>query len=217
MNKNINLSTISSSFLLGVSCLVVMAAVMFVSPLIAKADTTITRQLEVGSRGTDVSNLQTFLAQDATLYPQGLVTGYFGFLTKAAVSNFQSRNGISAVGRVGPVTLPILNAQMATDINSPTILNVSVNTNTNNATVYWNTNENARGVVYYDSNPLVTYERTNSVDVSGNTAKTDTNYNTSQSVLISNLQSNTTYYYLIYSTDQFGNVSVTWPSTFRTN
>jgi len=60
---------------------------------------TLTRQLELGMRGDDVSSLQTFLAQDVTIYPQGLVTGYFGSLTKSAVSNFQARNGISTVGR----------------------------------------------------------------------------------------------------------------------
>jgi len=33
----------------------------------------------------------------------------------------------------------------------------------------------------------------------------------------SNLQSDTVYYYLIYTTDQSGNVSVTWPASFHTN
>lgn len=211
-----NFPKISSSLLLGVGCLVVLATITMISPSIVRADTLI-RQMEFGSTGTDVSQLQSFLAQDATIYPQGLVTGYFGTLTKTAVANFQTRNGIAPVGRVGPITLIALNNQMSTDINSPIISNVSINTNSNNATVYWSTNENARGIVYYDSTPLVTYERTNSVDVSGNTARTDTNLNVSNSVLIQGLQSNTVYYYLIYSTDQFGNVSVTWPATFKTN
>jgi len=35
-------------------------------------------------------------------------------------------------------------------------------------------------------------------------------------VSLQNLQPNTTYFYLIYTTDQKGNVSVTWPSTFQT-
>src|SRR3989338_7152445 len=93
----------------GVAAFVV---VLFSAAVIAPA-ATLNRQLQVGMSGSDVSALQTFLAADVTLYPQGLVTGYFGNLTKAAVSNFQSRNGISPVGRVGPVTLAVLNAQMA--------------------------------------------------------------------------------------------------------
>ncbi len=208
----------SFDFLLGAGLIV--TAMFFMSmPAISYADT-LNRQLQLGMSGTDVSALQTFLAKDATLYPQGLVTGYFGFLTKSAVSNFQSRNGLDAVGRVGPLTLPVLNVQMANGMASsasaPYISSVFVNANRNSAAVSWNTNEYANGVVYYSTSPLSTYERANSVDVSGNTAMTDTGFRTSQNVSISGLQANTVYYYLIYTTDQSGNVSVTWPSTFQT-
>lgn len=199
--------------------LIAVSALVIGMPLLASA-ATLTRQLEVGMSGADVSALQTFLAKDATLYPQGLVTGYFGPLTKAAVANFQSRNGIAAVGRVGPATLPVLNLQIAqgmnTDVNAPLITSVTTNVSTSTATVIWNTNESARGVVYYSSSPLVTQEHLNSVDVSGNIATNDGNSRTSQNVMISGLQPNTTYYYMVYTTDVAGNVSVTWPTTFRT-
>jgi peptidoglycan hydrolase-like protein with peptidoglycan-binding domain len=181
---------------------------------------TLTRQLQLGSRGSDVGSLQTFLAQDATLYPQGTISNYFGFLTKSAVANFQVRNGLPGVGRVGPATLPVINAQMNGGMSSTNgaaaIGNISVSTARTNATVNWATNESAKGLVYYSTSPLVTYERENSVDVSGNSAYTDTNIRTTQNVYLSNLQANTTYYYLIYATDQNGNVSVTLPTTFQT-
>lgn len=45
---------------------------------------------------------------------------------------------------------------------------------------------------------------------------TDSNLNISQNVALSNLQANTTYYYMIYTTDSSGYVSVTWPATFQT-
>ena len=190
------------------------------APLFASAET-LNRQLEVGMSGADVSALQSFLAQDATLYPQGLMTGYFGLLTKAAVANFQARNGLPAVGRVGPMTLPVLNAQMAGGTGGDDIVanisNVNASSGSNSATVSWNTSESAKGVVYYSSSPLVQHEGWNFVGVSGSTAMTDTSLRTSQSVSISNLQANTTYYYLVYATDQAGNVSVTVPSTFRTS
>lgn len=197
-----------------------VSTLMLAMPFISLADT-LTRQLEMGSRGADVSALQTFLATDVTLYPQGLVTGYFGFLTKSAVANFQTRNGIASVGRVGPQTLPVLNAQMAGGMSgnngaAPAITDVQANRNNTSATISWNTNEPARAVVYYSTSPLTMYERTNAVDVSGNTASTNTNYNTSHNVALANLQSNTVYYYLVYTTDQDGNVSVTWPATFQT-
>ena len=79
--------------LLFASGLMIIAMFLMILPNISSADT-LYRQLQVGSRGADVSSLQTFLAEDPSVYPQGLVTGYFGFLTKSAVSNFQSNNGM---------------------------------------------------------------------------------------------------------------------------
>jgi Putative peptidoglycan binding domain/Purple acid Phosphatase, N-terminal domain len=201
---------------------IVTAFALMVLPSIAKADS-INRQLETGMTGSDVSTLQTFLAQDPTMYPQGLVTGYFGFLTKAAVSNFQTRNGLDSVGRVGPLTLPVLNLQIANGMHSttygraPSITSVAIGLSNNNATVNWNTDELAKGVVYYSTSPLGTYERENSVDITGSSVMTDTSLKFTQNVSIPNLQANTTYYFMIYSTDQAGNVSVTWPSTFHTS
>ncbi len=219
MNK-ITTTLKSYSTYLPVLAFIVTALFVTLIPSITNADT-LYRQLQVGSRGADVSSLQTFLAQDPTLYPQGLVTGYFGFLTKSAVSNFQSRNGISAVGRVGPQTLPVINAQMALGTSggtAPTIVSAGVNNiNRNSATVNWYTNENAKGLVYYSTSPLSLGEHLNSVDVSGNTAMTDAGFRTSQSVVLQNLQPNTTYYYLAYVTGATGNVSITWPATFTTS
>ena len=181
----------------------------------------LTRSLGIGSTGSDVSALQVFLAKDVTLYPQGLITGYYGFLTKSAVSNFQSRNNISPVGVVGPVTLPVLNAQMGGgtfgDASAPVISGVSTGTAQHSATVAWTTNDSATGTIYYSTAPLSLYEQENSVAVSGaQSASTDTSLRTYQSVALSNLASNTTYFYMIYSTDQAGNVSVSVPSTFHT-
>ncbi|MFH1820659.1 MAG: ABC transporter substrate-binding protein [Candidatus Nealsonbacteria bacterium] len=47
--------------------------------------------LEVGSRGSEVTALQTCLAKDASIYPQGQVSGYYGNQTKAAVAKFQEK------------------------------------------------------------------------------------------------------------------------------
>ena len=139
----------------------------------------------------------------------------------AAVINFQSRNNIPTVGRVGPMTLLALNAQIDGTTTSvggaATIYNKSISTNRNSANVIWNTNTPTTGVVYYSTTPLVTYEHLTSVDVSGSVAATDFNLTTSQNVLISNLQSNTVYYYMLYSTDQSGNVTVTVPGMFQTS
>lgn len=216
MTKTLNLT----HFLFGTS-LIIMAFFLMSSPVSTSAET-INRQLELGMSGSDISAMQSYFAEDPTIYPQGLVTGYFGFLTKSAVANFQSANGLPSVGRVGPATLPILNAKMSsgnsggTSGSAPSISNVTINASSDRAVISWITNENARGLVYYDNKPLVTYEHLNSADVSGATVRVDNNYHVYQNIPLTNLQSNTTYYYLIYTTDQQGNVSVTWPTSFRT-
>ncbi|KKW19898.1 MAG: NlpC/P60 family protein [Parcubacteria group bacterium GW2011_GWA2_51_10] len=59
----------------------------------------LSRDLSVGSRGSDVTTLQNFLV--AQNYPGGgswMVTGYFGQATRAAVMNFQRSRGLAATG-----------------------------------------------------------------------------------------------------------------------
>ena len=177
------------------------------------------RELEVGMTGSDVTALQVFLAADPSLYPQGLVTGYFGMLTKAAVANFQVQNGIPSVGRVGPMTLPVLNALLGGSANNgsaPTISSVSLSVGTSTARVNWNTNESAKGIVYYDTAPLSIFESGNTVSVTGTQAISDTGLRLSQSILIANLQPNTTYFYVVHSTGATGYTNITWPATFTT-
>ncbi|MES2087550.1 MAG: peptidoglycan-binding protein [Patescibacteria group bacterium] len=220
MTNSITFSKVSNYVLVQVG-LVAVAFMAFAIPFLTHA-AVLNRQLDIGMSGSDVSALQLFLAKDPSLYPQGIVSGYFGALTSAAVANFQTRNGIASVGRVGPVTLAALNAQMGggvstgADIYAPVISSVGVNTTSSSASVSWNTSEFAKGVVYFSATPLTTYENPHTVDVSGNTAMTDSSLRTSQNVVLSGLQSATTYYYLIYVTDASGNVSITLPSTFRT-
>lgn|ERR1035437_6138131 len=96
---------------------VVFAFLFIVSLPMTSQASTLTQQLDIGSSGTSVAALQSFLAQDNTLYPQGLVTGYYGFLTKAAVSNFQSRNGLVADGKFNKETIEIFDNQRINGMN----------------------------------------------------------------------------------------------------
>ncbi len=75
----------------------------------------------------EVSRLQNFLAQDSSIYPQGLITGYFGPATESAVQRWQSRHGVvssgspdtTGFGYVGPKTRLAMSCQRS--INIPTI------------------------------------------------------------------------------------------------
>ncbi|OGF62894.1 hypothetical protein A2662_04520 [Candidatus Giovannonibacteria bacterium RIFCSPHIGHO2_01_FULL_45_33] len=68
-----------------------------------------TKTLQRGMTGDEVKELQEFLKQFPEIYPEGLVTGYFGSLTEAAVKRLQEQNGIETVGVVGPKTRAKLN------------------------------------------------------------------------------------------------------------
>lgn len=205
------------------SVALVLASFVLVSSAFADV---LYRQLEQGMTGVDVSALQTFLAADPSIYPQGLVTGYFGPLTFSAVSNFQSRNGIATVGRVGPITLAAINRLNGNiggsdDTSAPLIRSVTVTTFATSMNVTWTTNEQASSAVYYSLAPIALTEGltggSDSVAVSGTpVGGTTGGLRTSHNVNVPNLQANTTYYYVIHAMDQAGNTNVTWPATFRT-
>lgn len=203
------------------------ALAAMIIPAITQAES-LTRYLSVGMSGSDVSSVQAFLATDSSLYPQGLVTGYFGSLTKAAVSRFQSRNGISPIGRIGPATLPVINAQMVagnggmntgTDRRAPTIGGVSVSTSASAAILSWNTDEAAAALVYYSPSPITALEasETTSVTIYATAATANLSPQLAHSATINGLNSNTTYYYVLYVKDINGNESVSSMQTFRTN
>jgi peptidoglycan hydrolase-like protein with peptidoglycan-binding domain len=79
------------------------------------------KTLKRGMRGEEVRNLQIALAHPPIggpeIYPEGLITGYFGALTEAAVQRFQAKNNIissgfpstTGFGLVGPKTRSSLN------------------------------------------------------------------------------------------------------------
>jgi hypothetical protein len=58
--------------------------------------------LSMGDSGSSVKCLQTFLkSQGSDIYPEGLVTGYFGNLTKAAVTKFQQKYASEILSPLG--------------------------------------------------------------------------------------------------------------------
>lgn len=68
-----------------------------------------TKNLKKGMRNIAVSQLQAALAQDPQVYPEGIISGYFGKSTEQAVKRFQKKHGIEQTGTVGPKTLQKLN------------------------------------------------------------------------------------------------------------
>jgi PKD repeat protein len=80
------------------------------------------RVLKLGSTGDDVTRLQKFLAQDYAIYPEALITGYYGSLTEAAVKRWQVKYNIvssgtaesTGYGVTGPRTAAAISLQCST-------------------------------------------------------------------------------------------------------
>jgi peptidoglycan hydrolase-like protein with peptidoglycan-binding domain len=91
----------------------------------------LTRSLYLGLRdeiaGGQVSELQKFLAKDQEVYPEGLVTGYYGRLTEKAVQRWQAKYGVissggpavTGYGVVGPKTRAKISAVCKSALAAP--------------------------------------------------------------------------------------------------
>ncbi|MBI2053219.1 MAG: peptidoglycan-binding protein [Candidatus Sungbacteria bacterium] len=73
------------------------------------------RHLREGMTGDDVKTLQAILAKYPDIYPEGLITGFYGKATARAVKKFQEREGVEGVGFVGPKTLARLLRELEKD------------------------------------------------------------------------------------------------------
>ncbi len=82
--------------------------------------------LQLGTTGAEVSQLQSFLGKDKSIYPEGSVTGYFGRVTEDAVRRWQAAHNIVATGTpsttgfgvVGPQTLKEIDREMEMECES---------------------------------------------------------------------------------------------------
>ena len=72
-----------------------------------------TRDLYFGMKSEEVKCLQQFLANlGEEIYPEKLVTGYYGPLTQKAVQRYQAMKGIIATGYFGPLTRAKVNQEL---------------------------------------------------------------------------------------------------------
>ena len=207
------------------------AALLFAiaSTGIASALSTITSSLDVGASGANVTSLQQFLAADASVYPEGIVSGYYGSLTRAAVQRYQCKQGIvcggdsasTGYGRVGPRTLAAINASIGGistgDVSAPIMSGISVATTSSSVTLSWTTSEPARGTAYYGTSALPLLEASvGGSPVVGGQTMSETAFGYNHVLSISGLSANTNYFYAVKSEDASGNVQLTWPAAATT-
>ncbi len=201
---------------------VILALLLYVGIAYAQVVST----LAPGDSGPQVSELQTYLAQDASVYPEALVTGYYGSLTTAAVQRFQCAHGIvcdgsvstTGFGRVGPITLATIQGTTAStpgipntgaiDQSAPIMAPAIVIVGRTQAVISWINSEPAENAVIYGSSWPFYLGTTQSV-WSGT-------FGTTATVVISGLQPNHTYYYARQSVDAAGNVQYDIGKSFTT-
>ncbi|MFN7088447.1 MAG: peptidoglycan-binding domain-containing protein, partial [Candidatus Paceibacteria bacterium] len=75
--------------------------------------------MSIGTTGDKVKALQDFLAQDPAIYPEGLVTGYYGPLTQAALKRLQTKVGLPATGTLDDDTREIIFPCVSIRVISP--------------------------------------------------------------------------------------------------
>lgn len=98
---------------------IALSAVFAFVATVANAQSTgyvFTTNLTIGSSGSDVVALQTYLESKGYLVmPVGVAKGYFGSLTQSALAKYQSAKGITpAVGYFGPITRAAVSADAGT-------------------------------------------------------------------------------------------------------
>lgn len=198
------------------------------------------KQLRVGMTGDDVKLLQELLATDSDIYPEGLITGYFGPMTERAVKKLQKRMCLDQVGNVGPKTLSKINelltegagssgkippglliapgiqkklcatATTTPDITAPVISGV-VSTSTTATTTQINWLTNEL------ANSKVWYSTSTLVVAATPTASaSSSDYVWNHSISLSGLTASTTYHYLVTSIDKSGNTATTTEESFTT-
>ncbi|MBI3630769.1 MAG: peptidoglycan-binding protein [Candidatus Sungbacteria bacterium] len=77
------------------------------------------KMLKLGSSGDDVRALQSLLAQDPTIYPEGLKTGFLGSRTSEAVKRLQGKVGLSPSGIVDDDTRKFIWPCVTLRVDSP--------------------------------------------------------------------------------------------------
>jgi peptidoglycan hydrolase-like protein with peptidoglycan-binding domain len=134
-------------------------------PTYSSGCVSLSRDLSVGSRGSDVSSLQSFLVSQN--YPGSgswMVTGYFGAATQAAVRIFQGQHGLAQTGFVDAST----RASISNCGTSNTNFNYNYNSNPYAyGTTYPYTNNTYNTYPYnYNYNYSSTYPYTSAVSLS---------------------------------------------------
>lgn len=186
-------------------------------------------QLKPGMSGEEVKKLQEILATDSDVYPEGLISGYYGKLTEKAVRRLQNKFCLDQVGNVGPKTLWKINELLTEGAGSsgkvppgllkapgiqkklcvtptsatttaPVISNIEeTNITDTGIKIIWTTNKPANSKIWYGTAP--------NIETTVNPTQSSSALVTNHEIILTGLTANTIYYYVIASSDSLGGSS----------
>jgi len=81
------------------------------------------------SNGNDIKIYQSILAHDRTVYPRGIVSGYYGSLSTDATKRFQSKYGLTVTGNFDTATKQVVCKMFQSPAQIADISGVPVNPN----------------------------------------------------------------------------------------
>lgn len=201
------------------------------------------RNLKVGMSGDDIKTLQELLATDSDIYPEGLITGYYGKMTEKAVKMLQKKLCIDQVGQVGPQTMRRINElleegagksyggegghvpagllrasgiqkKLCATTTPDTIAPIITNLIATGTTA---TTVRIKWTTNEKANSKVWYGATTSITTATPTAMVSSNeYELSHTITLSGLTATTTYYYVAVSADKAGNATTSVQQSFTT-
>ena len=191
----------------------------------------LTKQLTKGTKDQEVKVLQQMLATDPEIYPEGHATGYFGFMTGLAETgkidgqtlwrvNQLLTEGAGHSGKIPPGLLRapgiLKKLGLATttppggDTIAPLITSLNATSTMASSTiVVWQTNELTTGAVHYATTTPVDSAVLSLMSL-------DPVWQTNHQLTLTNLSTNTTYYYYLVATDYAGNPATSTTNSFTT-
>lgn len=76
-----------------------------------------THNLWYGLKNSDITTLQQLLAKDPLIYPENIISGYYGILTRKAVERFQIKHGVVSGGTPGTTGFGVVGPKTRAKLN----------------------------------------------------------------------------------------------------
>jgi peptidoglycan hydrolase-like protein with peptidoglycan-binding domain len=151
--------------------------------------------LTKGTRSDEVKTLQTLLAEDPQIYPEGYVTGYYGTLTSAAVERFKNKHAKPGIS--------------VESIGVPHIFEIAATTTKTTMTVAWKTDVPTSAKIWWGSPGPLDAERMTPIST---TAFSEDH----RALFTGGIFASTTYAFIIAVSDKDGNTSTTTEQIYVT-